>query len=62
MDDGMNPVPVYAEPIAAARQKDGKQIAADTELSREHFLLRVDPRISWVADEFADLDKGFWRK
>jgi len=62
MDDGVNPVPVYAEPIAAARQKDGKQIAADTELSREHFLLRVEPRISWVADDFAELDKSFWRK
>ena len=61
MDDGVNPVPVYAEGIAAARQKDGKQIAADTELSREHFLFRVDPRISWVADDFAELDRAFWR-
>ena len=62
MDDGVNPVPVYAESIAAARQKDGKQIAADIEVSREHFVFRVDPRISWVADDFAEIDRGFWRK
>jgi hypothetical protein len=62
MDDGVNPVPVYAEGLVAARQKDAKQIAADIELSREHFLLRVDPKISWVADDFAALDKEFWRR
>lgn len=61
MDDGVNPVPVYAESIANARQKDGKQIAADTEISREHLLFRVDPRISWVADDFAAADPEFWR-
>jgi len=62
MDDGVNPVPVYAEGVAAARQKDGKQIASDIEVSREHYLLRVDPQLSWVEDRFADLDKGFWRR
>jgi hypothetical protein len=61
MDDGVNPVPVFAEPLAAARQKDGKQIAADTELSREHFLLRINPRLSWVANDFAEIDRDFWR-
>ena len=62
MDDGRNPLPVYAEPLANARRTDGKQIAADIELSREHFILRVEPRISWVADDFAEIDKGFWRR
>jgi hypothetical protein len=62
MDEGVNPVPVYAEGIAAARQKDGKQLAADIELTREHFLFRVDPKLSWVADDFAASDKDFWRK
>lgn len=61
MDEGVNPVPVYAEGIAAAK-KDGKQLAADIELTREHFLFRVDPKISWVADDFAALDKDFWRR
>ena len=60
--DGVNPVPVYAEGIAAARQKDGKQIAGDIEISREHYLLRVEPRLSWVADDFARLNPDFWRK
>jgi hypothetical protein len=62
MDDGRNPVPVYAEQIANARRTDGKQIAADIELNREHFILRVEPRISWVADDFAEIDKSFWRR
>jgi hypothetical protein len=62
MDDGRNPLPVYAEPIAAARRTDGKQISADIELSREHFIFRVEPRISWVADDFAEIDKSFWRR
>ena len=43
MDEGLNPVPVYAEGLAAARQKDGKQIAAEIEISREHLLFRVEP-------------------
>ena len=62
MDDGRNPLPVYAEPIAAARRTDGKQISSDIELSREAYILRVEPRISWVADDFAEIDKSFWRR
>jgi hypothetical protein len=61
MDEGVNPVPVYAENLANSRQKDGKQIATETEISREHLLFRVDPRISWLADDFASQDPGFWR-
>src|SRR5207302_4594993 len=56
MDDGRNPVPVYAEGLAASRQKEGKQMTADTEISREHLLFRVEPRISWVAGDFAGGD------
>ena len=62
LDDGFNPVPVYAEPIAAARQKDGKQIAGETEISREHVLFRVEPRISYVSEGFAAPDPDFWHK
>jgi len=61
MDDGRNPVPVYAEGLAAARQKEGKEKTADTEISREHLLFRVEPKISWVADDFAAGDEEFWR-
>src|SRR5262245_27042480 len=48
MDEGVNPVPVYAEGVANARKTDGKQIQAEVEISREHLLFRVEPRISYV--------------
>jgi hypothetical protein len=61
LDEGVNPAPVYAESITAARQKDGKQIAADVEMGREHLLFRIEPKISYVADDFAGIDPQFWR-
>ena len=61
LDDGINPVPVFAEGLAAARVKDGSRIAAETEISREHLLFRVEPRISYVSSDFADVDPEFWR-
>ena len=60
-DDGKNSMPVYAEGLANARAKDGSQIALDTEISREHLLFRVEPRISYVSSDFADVDPEFWR-
>ena len=60
-DEGVNSVPVFAEGLANARAKDGSKIAADTEMSREHLLFRVEPRISYVSREFADVDPEFWR-
>jgi hypothetical protein len=60
-DDGVNSVPVFAEGLANSRAKDGSKIAADTEMSREHLLFRVEPRISYVSREFADVDPDFWR-
>jgi hypothetical protein len=60
LDDGLAALPLYAEPIAAAQAKAGQK-ASDVELSREHFLFRVEPRISWVSDEFAAADLEFWR-
>jgi hypothetical protein len=61
MDEGVNPVPVYAESVANARKTEGKQITAEVEVSREHLLFRVEPRISYVADDFAQVDPEFWR-
>ena len=60
-DDGVNSVPVFAEGLASARAKEGSKIASDTEMSREHLLFRVEPRISYVSSDFADLDPDFWR-
>src|SRR5450759_845694 len=45
-DDGVDPVRVFAEGLANARAKDGSKSATDTEISREHLLFRVEPRIS----------------
>jgi hypothetical protein len=60
-DDGRNPMPVFAEGLATARAKDGSKIATDTEVSRENLLFRVEPRISYVSSDFAEVDPEFWR-
>ena len=61
LDNGVASVPPFAEGLAAAKATDGSKIAADTEISREHLLFRVEPRISYVSDEFAAADPEFWR-
>ena len=61
MDDGRNALPVYAEGLAAARATDAPKMAYDAEVSRESLLFRVEPRISYVSTEFADVDPDFWR-
>ena len=60
-DDGVNPVPVFAEGLANAKVKDGSKIASDVEIGREHLLFRVEPRISYVSNDFAEVDPEFWR-
>jgi hypothetical protein len=50
LDDGMAKAP-YAE--------SGK--AAVSEISRVHFLFRVEPGMSYVSDDFASADAEFWR-
>jgi len=60
-DEGRNPLPVYAEGLASAKAREGSKIAAETEMSREHLLFRVEPRLSYVSSEFADVDPEFWR-
>jgi hypothetical protein len=52
---------VFDEGLANAKAKDGSKIATDTEISREHLLFRVEPRISYVSSDFADVDPEFWR-
>lgn len=60
-DEGVNPVPVFAEGLAS-KAKEGNKAASDSEISREHLLFRVEPRISYVSKEFADVDPDFWRR
>ena len=51
LDDGLAKAPAYAE--------YGK--AAVSEISRVHFLFRVEPGMSYVSDDFAAGDVEFWR-
>ena len=60
LDDGVAKLPVFAEPLAAAEAASTKN-AASRELSREHLLMRVEPSQSYVSDDFAVADPGFWR-
>ncbi len=60
MDDGIAKLPVYAEPLATAEAAAGKN-AASRELSREHFLMRVEPGQSYVSDDFSGADPDFWQ-
>jgi hypothetical protein len=61
MDEGVAETPVYAEAIAASRAKTANKVSADGEISREHMLFRVEPRLSYVSDGFAEADRQFWR-
>src|ERR1017187_3929321 len=60
MDEGVIDVPAYAAPAADALAK-AEPKAADIEISREHLLFRVEPRLSYVSDDFAAGDPAFWR-
>jgi hypothetical protein len=57
LDEGRPSAPDYAE----AAEASAKKIAADIDLLREHFWFHVDPRQSWVSDDFAAQDPEFWR-
>jgi hypothetical protein len=60
LDEGVADIPAFAEPLADARAKAAPK-AADIEIGREHLLFRVEPRISYVSDDFASGDQQFWR-
>lgn len=57
LDDTKPAPPVYAEGEQAAARK----AAADIELASERSLFRLDPRMSYVSDDFAAADASFWR-
>jgi hypothetical protein len=61
LDEGIARLPVYAETMAEAGADAGRKLAAETEVARESRLFRMDPRISYVSDEFAAGDSEFWR-
>jgi len=57
LDEGRPIAPDYAE----AAEDTARKIAATIDLLREHFWFRLDPRSSWVSDDFAAQDQEFWR-
>jgi hypothetical protein len=60
MDDGVPNTPAYAQGIAEARAK-ARSTTPAADIGREHVLLRIDPRMSYVSDDFAQADREFWR-
>jgi hypothetical protein len=60
MDEGFARMPVYAENLGRGGGQAGRQIAADTDATREHLLFRVEPQRSHVSESFAAADPDFW--
>jgi hypothetical protein len=56
LDDGLAKTPNYAEGVRDA----GKKVAGAAEISQERMLLRIEPGLSYVSDEFASGDPEFW--
>jgi hypothetical protein len=61
MDDAVATLPYFAENVARREAKEAEAISAKLEVSRQHLLLRVEPRLSYVSDDFAEADPEFWR-
>jgi hypothetical protein len=57
LDNGRPYTPAYAE----GAEDVARKLAVGTELVREHLWLRIDPRLSYVSDDFASQDAAFWR-
>jgi hypothetical protein len=60
MDEGIPNTPVYAQNLADARAK-AKASSSPADIAREHLLFRLEPRLSYVSDDFASADTAFWR-
>jgi hypothetical protein len=50
---------IYAYGDGSGRQASSK-ITAEADITREQFLFRVDPRISYVSESFATASPDFW--
>jgi hypothetical protein len=60
MDEGLARTPPYADAIRDANATTGRKIAAETEIGHEFLIFRLDPRNSYVSDDFAAEDPDFW--
>jgi hypothetical protein len=54
-------MPANPEGITSHRSKESRQIQWEADVTREHMLFRVSPRLSHVSDSFAGSDPDFWR-
>ncbi|HYL75508.1 MAG TPA: hypothetical protein VEU96_14950 [Bryobacteraceae bacterium] len=61
LDDGLAKSPAYAQGVRQAAATDGQKLAADVEIGHEILLFRIDPRMSYVPEDFASLDPDFWK-
>ncbi|HLH19185.1 MAG TPA: hypothetical protein VKX45_18330 [Bryobacteraceae bacterium] len=59
-DEGTPNTPQYALGLADARAEVNNN-TAPADISREHLLFRVEPRLSYVSDDFAAGQEAFWR-
>ena len=57
LDEALTRIPSTAD----SGPRPSSKLAAGIELSREDLLLRVEPRISWVNQDFAGADPEFWQ-
>ncbi len=55
-DEGLAKTPDGPREGGGAEQK----LAADVEIGHESFLFRIDPHASYVSEDFASGDPGFW--
>ena len=60
LDNGSIRNPAYATAIGDLGS-GSRKIASEIELSREHQLLRLEPDLTYVSEEFAELGPNFWR-
>jgi hypothetical protein len=54
-DDGLARTPEGYREVAAEQK-----LTADVEIGHEYFLFRIDPRSSYISDDFAAGDPDFW--
>ena len=60
LDDGVPNTPTYAQGLASERAKVMTTTPA-SDISREHLLFRMEPRLSYVSDDFSAPNPNFWR-
>ena len=60
LDTGSVRNPAYASALGDSGA-GFRKLSAELELVREQQLLRIEPDLSYVSDEFAELGNGFWR-